>query len=137
MNKKNNSEEFEIDVYACDGDVSQSGYSTYNKGMVHFNYGNCSMSSRGNSKSLVRNVVSDLKCNLRKNSGIRLIRFNFPDCKTSVQKTADGYFGRPVIVVGAIFLKPLFNRRKIALSREINKIDNIRDKGGNLIKLMA
>jgi len=134
---KEEDSEFVIDVYACNGHVSSSGYSNHNKGMVHFNYGNCSHNSRGDSKSLMSGVVLDLENSLRKNSGIKLIRFNFPERETSVQETMDGYFGRPVFIAGATFLKPLFERRKVALSREINKIGNIKDKWGNLIKLMA
>ena len=132
-----NEEEFAIEVYACNGSVDEYGYNNHNKGMIHFNYENASMILRGDSGLLARSVASDLENNLRKNSKVKVIKFYFPDIRTSVPITMDGYFGRPIFYVGADFLKPLPKRRKIALSREINKISWIQDRWENKIKLIA
>ncbi len=130
-------EDFEIIVSACNGEVTSNGYNSTNKGMIHFNYGYSSMSLRGDSKFLAKDVASDLENSLRKNSGVKIIKFNFLKIRTNVPIIMDGYFGRPVVHVGATFLKPLPNKKKITLAREINKISKITDKWGNEIKLIV
>ena len=129
--------ELVVNVYACNGSVTPDGYNKNNKGMVCFDYGSDSYSLRGESYFLVRMIVSDLENSLTKRSGIKAVRFEFPRRTASLPSGLDGYFGRPVVYVGAIFLKPLSERRKTVLSREINKICRIKDKWGKEIELIA
>lgn len=129
-------EEFEINVYSCDGSISGSGYSNDNKGMVYFDYGNVGCAIRGESKLLAKSVTSTIANELRKNSGIKLIKFIFPKNKKSVSHYLDGFFGRPAVCAGATLLKSLSQRRREAFIREINKISEIEDRWGNRIKLI-
>lgn len=129
--------ELEVDVYACNGSVSQSGYSSLNKGMVYFGCEDQGLSIRGESSFLARGVARNLGDSLKKDSGIDQIKFNFPDSKTSVQESLDGYFGRPIVICGAKFLKPLPKRRRIALSHELNKISTIKDNWGKEVRLIV
>jgi len=135
--KEEKQRELVVNVSACNGRVTQEGYDKTNKGMVCFYYGGGSYSLRGESYFLVRMIVSDLENSLAKRSGIKAVRFEFPRETASLPICLDGYFGRPVVISGATFLKPLPERRKTIISREINKISFIKDRWGKGVELIA
>ena len=137
MMVEENQEEFIVNVYACNGEISQYDYDNYDKGMICFHYGHATLSLRGDSRLVARLMALDLGRSLRKKSRVKRIKFNFPDDRISVPVFLDGYFGKPAICGGAYFLKPLSERRRIALSREINKISNVQDRWGKETKIIA
>ncbi len=134
MKEKEN--ELEIEVYACNGEVDDNGYTTYNKGMIYFYCGNYGSAIGGKSNLVARLITDSLSNKLKKNSGIASINFVFPNQKKSFSTYADGFFGRPNICTGAILVKPLHEIRRSVLSKEIKKIGKIEDKKGRTIELI-
>ena len=131
-------EELIVNVYVHNGNVDQWGYHEEEKGMISFVYDDVVHSLREEcDDSLAERITSDIGESLMKKSKIENIKFNFPICKESLSIYADGYFGRPPICTGAIFLKPVSKIKRIVFSKEIDKISHIEDKWGDSIKLMA
>ncbi|MFH1365168.1 MAG: hypothetical protein ABIH28_01120 [archaeon] len=136
--KKENQREFVVQVYSANGEITQEGYDPSVKGMVYFDYGGGgSTGIRGESSFLVKIIASDLRNGFRKKNNIEQVRFIFPNRSFSLPHASDGYFGRPLLYVSATLLKPLPKKRRIALTREINKCHKITNNWGKEITLVA
>lgn len=135
--KKENQREFVVQVYSSNGKITQNGYCPSTKGMVYFDYGGGATTGiRGESSFLVKSLVSDLRCEFKRDP-TKQVRFIFPNRSLSIPEAADGYFGRPLLYVAATLLKPLPKRRRIALTKEINKCSKFTNDWGKEITLVA
>jgi hypothetical protein len=127
--------ELTIQIYEGNGEITTNGYYKNNMGMIYFIDEYSIEGIRGNSKLVAKTITKLLMGNLKKNINLPFIDFKYGNMNRSITTFADGFFGRPKVCTGATLLKPLQERRKDALTRELNKIKTIQDKKGKTIEL--
>jgi hypothetical protein len=129
--------ELTIDVYEGKGHIDTISYNKSARGMIYFITDYNMYGTKGNSKSVAKDILSYIECSLKKNINLPFITFQYPDINKNIPTFIDGFFGRPKIFSKLELMKPLSQKRKIALSRELNKIGYIEDKKGKTIELRA
>lgn len=133
-------EPIKFEIYGGAGEMSSTtGYTNHTKGMVAFvGPENYYVACTGNSRNAAELIARSLALDISVVSKTQSVVFEFYDGPgRSIPIFMDGYFGRPLIGVGAIFLKPLQQRRRPKLIRELERIGEIADRKGRKIKLVA
>jgi len=128
-----------LDVYAGNGEVDNKGYHRRNGREIYFIYRDYIWQSVGSSRKIIGEFIQNLTRDVKNYNHLDTIVFDF-----DVNNTARAYFlgnriqlRRCPLFSSAVCLRPVIQKRRETLIREINKIGVIQDVRGRRLTLVA
>jgi hypothetical protein len=131
-------ESLNIRIYEGNGEINSQGYNKDTRGGICFLAEDRDLicEYRGDSRTVAEGLVVALReCLMVSTPPFSSINFSYGDSNMSIPIFADGFFGRPVIVVGAFFLKPVRTSRRKRLVEELKRVGYAQDKKGRRIHI--
>ena len=126
----------DVGVYAGNGQLSAYGLHAFGKGCICFESPLGFNFSRGTSEDALDGFFKMICSHMREYPRVWGINFDIlPQGGVIRTCYADGYWGRPAIVAGAILLKALPQRRQETVRRLLKSQKDIADPWGREIKV--
>lgn len=128
-----------LDVYAGNGEVNIEGYHRGNGQAVYFIHECYIWQSIGSSRKIVEELIADLERDVENYANLDTIAFDF-----DVTSAARAFFlgnkiqlKRNPLFSSAVCLRPVTQRRRETLTREIKRIGTVQDVRGRRLTLVA